>query len=218
MRKQLKVAIVDYGVGNLRSLSRALEYHGASVLITEEPKDIEESDALVLPGDGAFAAGMDGLEVRKLKKVIVDFAKSGKPVLGICLGAQILLSDGYEFGHHKGLNLIAGKVVRFPKLKRKEKIPQIGWNAINVGKRDWKNTILAGIKLKANVYFVHSYIIEPENKKNIVATTSYGGVDFCSVIGSDNIWGCQFHPEKSGDVGLAIIKNFLKITRTHGKN
>lgn len=215
MNRKPKITIVDYGVGNLRSLIRVFLYFGAYVEITEEADAIKNSDSLVLPGDGSFKAGMDGLKVRNLTDGVVQFAKSGKPVLGICLGAQILLSDGYEFGHVKGLNLISGKVVKFPK-SLGDKIPQIGWNQIVQDGKSWKGTILNKIRPKSNVYFIHSYILVPRNSRNILATTTYGNCKFASVIKSGNIWGCQFHPEKSGPVGLAIIGNFIKIASSHG--
>lgn len=211
MKSKPKIAIVDYGVGNLRSLIRAFIHFGAEVEITEEADRIAASDAVVLPGDGAFKAGMDGLKLRNLTDVVLTFAKNGKPVFGICLGAQILLSDGYEFGHYKGLNLIPGKVVKFPR-GLGEKIPQIGWNELlfRTGKR-WRGTILDNVSPKSNVYFIHSYIMEPDAREDILAVSKYGKCEFASVISRGNIWGCQFHPEKSGPVGLSIIGNFIKI-------
>lgn len=210
MKKQ-RISIVDYGVGNLRSLLRAFEYFKSDAHITEDPGDLAESAGIVLPGDGAFAAGMSGLAVRGLKQTVVDFAQSKKPILGICLGAQILLSEGYEFGHHRGLGLIPGKVTRFPK-DVGEKIPQIGWNRIYAPPgKSWAGMIFNGIGQGSNVYFIHSYIIEPEKKSGILAQTTYGGFQFCSAVGRGNIYGCQFHPEKSGEVGLSIIKNFINL-------
>lgn len=213
MKSKDQITIVDYGVGNLRSLIRAFELFGANVLISEDPKTLVDSDAIVLPGDGAFNSGMRGLRVRNLTQAVKDFAKSGKPILGICLGAQILLSFGFEFGKFSGLDLMKGKVIRFPKLKDNEKIPQIGWNSIFAqNDKNWKNTILENVKSGSNVYFIHSYIIKPSNKYDILALSTYGEYEFCSVIFRNNIYGCQFHPEKSGDVGLLIINNFLKVT------
>ena len=212
MKKKPKISIINYGVGNLRSLIRAFEYFGSDIAITEEAQKVRESDAIVLPGDGAFAAGMEGLAVRNLTNAVLDLAKAQKPILGICLGAQILLSTSFEFGKYTGLSLVKGRVVKFPQLEGGEKVPQMGWNSIYPpkGKR-WKNTILDKIKLDSSVYFVHSYIIEPADKKDILALSNYGRHEFCSVITKGNIYGCQFHPEKSGKVGLLIINNFIKI-------
>ena len=212
MKKKKKISIIDYGVGNLRSLIRAFEYFGSDVAIVEDASLILQSDAIVLPGDGAFKAGIRGLAVRNLTAGVLDFAKAGKPLFGICLGAQILMSDGYEFGHCGGLALIDGKVIKFPKLAKWTKIPQIGWNSLTrpKGKR-WEGSLLDKIKPGSNVYFIHSYIMEPKNNDHILAMTEYGGYDFASVIAKGNILGCQFHPEKSATVGLAIIKNFIDL-------
>lgn len=210
MKKKPKISIIDYGVGNLRSLIRAFLHFNANVSITEDASDIGSSTAIVLPGDGAFKAGMDGLAIRNLTDAVLDFGKRAKPILGICLGAQILLKRGYEFGNHKGLGLIGGRVVKFEKIDGK--IPQIGWNQLILPKgKNWQKTILSNVMSGSSAYFIHSYIIEPEYKKNILALTQYAGRDFASVIYKDDIYGCQFHPEKSGDVGLSIINNFIKL-------
>lgn len=204
------IAIVDYGVGNLYSLAKAFNHFGHNAFITEETGDIDSADALVLPGTGAFQSGMEGLEIRGLVKPIKDFAKTGKPILGICLGAQLLMSEGYEFGKFKGLNIIPGKVVRFENLK--EKVPHIGWNEIYFpDRRKRQNSIFKKIEGDSDVYFVHSYVLEPKNRNHILALTKYGGVEFCSAIQKDSVYGCQFHPEKSGEAGLQIIKNFIEL-------
>jgi len=218
MKDKLKIAIVDYGVGNLYSLIRAFEFFGVKTIVTEDEKELKGADAIILPGVGSFEAGMRGLEIRGLIETIKKMAKSGKPILGICLGAQLMLSEGHEFGLFKGLDIIKGKVVHFPILDNNEKIPHVGWNTIFPKKEnDWDNSILRTFDKEDRLYFVHSYILEPESKENVFALTEYGGQTFCSVIKKENIYGCQFHPEKSGEVGLKLIKNFINLIK-NGKN
>lgn len=210
--KQPKVVIVDYGVGNLQSVSKALFKVGADkVEITEDPKKISEAEAIILPGVGSFEAGMRGLKSRGLEDTLKKAADKNIPILGICLGAQLLLSKGYEFGVHDGLEIIQGEVASFPVLPEKEKIPHIGWNKISPPRSvSWENTILEGMEDK-EVYFVHSYILQPRKEEDCLAATIYGGHKFCSVVKKGNIYGCQFHPEKSGQIGLSIIKNFVRM-------
>ncbi len=210
-----KIGIVDYGVGNLYSVEKAVKKFTDDVFIVEDADKIKTLDGLILPGTGSFQAGMDGLKVRNLTKEVISFAKSGKPVLGICLGAQILLTKGYEFGEFNGLGLISGKVTKFSDLKSGTKIPHIGWNRISFPKGiSIDNTIFKSVKPESYAYFVHSYVIQPDNKTSILAETVYGGHKFCSVIRKGNIYGCQFHPEKSGEIGLGIIKNFVSLVKT----
>ncbi len=207
---KIKISIVDYGVGNLYSLLKAFKCFTDNAKVTEEAEELKNSDAIILPGVGSFAAGMRGLQVRKLVDPVKEFADSGKPILGICLGAQIMLTKGYEFGEFDGLNLIAGKIVRFPKLPQGIKLPHIGWNKIYPQKkRSWKKTILEATQEDSSVYFIHSYILEPSDKEDIMSLATYGNYEFCSAIKRGNIYGCQFHPEKSGQVGLTIIKKFV---------
>lgn len=203
-----KISIIDYGVGNLHSLYKAVSLFSKNVSITKDVKDILSSDAIILPGDGAFEAGMDGLMIGKLLKPVKDFIASGKPVLGICLGAQILLSKSFEFGEFEGLNIISGNVIKFSKLKNGTKIPHIGWNTLSLKN---KVSIFKGLDKKPYVYFVHSYVMEPKEKKTILATSEYGGKTFPAVIGLGNVYGCQFHPEKSAEAGLKIIENFVSL-------
>ncbi len=209
--KNPKIAIIDYGLSNLYSISKALGRFTDNVFITDELNGLDLADAMVLPGVGAFEEGMKGLKTRGLADGIKNFADSGKPILGICLGAQLLLSKGHEFGVFDGLDIIKGEVVRFPDIKD-AKIPHIGWNEIYPQKKDrWNKTLFDFPGEKANMYFVHSYILKPHGKENIFAMSNYGGFEFCSVASKGNIYGCQFHPEKSGEAGLEIIKNFVNL-------
>ncbi|OGN10628.1 MAG: imidazole glycerol phosphate synthase, glutamine amidotransferase subunit [Candidatus Yanofskybacteria bacterium RIFCSPHIGHO2_02_FULL_41_11] len=205
--KTIRVAIVDYGIGNLYSLRKACAKFTENAVISEDPDVISSADAIILPGVGAFKAGMEGLKKRNLVKIIKRITASGKPILGICLGAQLMLEKGYEFGEFNGLGLIPGKVVPLPSLKN-AKIPQIGWNKLRFYK---KSSLFDSLNPKSYVYFVHSYILKPASRSNILAETSYGGYKFCSAIKSGNAYGTQFHPEKSGVVGLKIIENFIKL-------
>ena len=211
MKKSPKIAVIDYGLSNLYSISKALGRFADKVFITDELSGLNSADAVVLPGVGAFEAGMDGLKLRGLTDGIKKFADFGKPILGICLGAQLMLSRGYEFGVFDGLDLIKGEVVKFPETL-KEKIPQIGWNEIYPPKLDqWNKTIFDFSGKDVNMYFIHSYIMKPEKSENILALSDYAGFEFCSAVSHKNIYGCQFHPEKSGKTGLEIIKNFVNI-------
>ena len=209
--KNPKIAIIDYGLSNLYSISKALRCFADNVFITDELRVLQSADAAVLPGVGAFEAGINGLKLRGLTDGIKEFADSSRPILGICLGAQLLLSKGYEFGAFNGLDVVKGEVVKFPEIKD-AKIPHVGWNEIYPQRpRQWDKTILDFPVKKTNMYFVHSYIMKPEKNENILALSNYAGFEFCSVIREKNIYGCQFHPEKSGTMGLEIIKNFVNI-------
>jgi imidazole glycerol-phosphate synthase subunit HisH len=211
MSKNPKIAIIDYGLSNLYSISKALKRFTDNVFITDELNGLNSVDAVVLPGVGAFEEGMKGLRTRGLENGLKEFVNSGKPLLGICLGAQLLLSRGYEFGAFDGLNIIKGEVVKFPEIQD-VKIPHVGWNKIYPPESgEWVKTIFDFPAKNASMYFVHSYIMKPSNKENIFALSNYGGYEFCSVVRKDNIYGCQFHPEKSADFGLEIIKNFVKL-------
>ncbi|MBI2636159.1 imidazole glycerol phosphate synthase subunit HisH [Candidatus Peregrinibacteria bacterium] len=208
----MKIVVVDYGVGNIHSAIKGLKRFTDNVVLSEDPAEIRAASALVLPGQGAFKTGMEGLRVRGLLEEVKQAAAAGKPILGICLGAQLLLAKGFEFGEHEGLGLLPGKVAHFPALQDGAKIPHMGWNAIEEptpGK--WKGTALEGLRSGAEMYFVHSYILQPTDPAHVLATTLYGGLRFPSVIGKGNMIGCQFHPEKSGEGGLRIIRNFVEL-------
>ncbi len=206
------IVIIDYGVGNLKSLKRAFEEVGVAPVISDDPTVLANADALVLPGVGSFGAGMHGLTTRGLVDVVRAFGASGKPVLGICLGAQLLFSEGRELGIFPGLGLISGQVVAFPLLENSEKVPHMGWNMVSKPTGvSWSDTVLEGLEPGVYAYFVHSYIMQPTEEKNVLATTTYGGYTFPAVVRFGNMYGAQFHPEKSATDGLAIIKNFSTL-------
>lgn len=220
------IAIIDYGMGNLRSVAKALESLGAQVKITASPDIIKNAAGVVLPGVGAMPEAMKALQkakvIRSLEKVIAE----DKPFLGICLGLQLLFETSEEGGGCKGLGIFKGSVPKFNlsklpaanrQLQTSLKVPHMGWNQIKIQLADGgrrtavKNKgILTGLKDNSYVYFVHSYYVKPQDKKIIATTTDYG-LDFCSSIAKGNLFACQFHPEKSQTVGLRILKNFIKM-------
>ena len=199
------IAIIDYGVGNLFSLTSSFKEIGEEVVITSDVDIIKKADKLILPGVGAFGDASKKLFDSGLDKVIIEQVKSKKPLLGVCLGMQMLFTESHEFGTHKGLGLIEGKVV-YIDLPSEYKIPHIGWNALQFKK---KSPILKYINENDFVYFVHSYHAV-DCDKSIVATTDYG-MEITAIVQSGNVYGCQFHPEKSGEVGLKILKAFAEI-------
>lgn len=211
-----RVAVVDYGMGNLLSVIRVLEFCGAKVDIADSPDQITLAERIVLPGVGAFADGMKELKRKHLLDSILNFASKERPFLGICLGMQMMLDISEEFGIHKGLGLITGKVTMIPQTGlngNSHKIPHIGWNALvsSQGDESWRNTILDGLLSGQFVYFVHSYSVVPKRAVDQLAHCRYNGLELCAVIKSRNLYGCQFHPEKSGEVGVKIIQNFIGL-------
>lgn len=203
-----KIVIIDYGVGNLGSLRRAVALHAPEVVVSEEREVIESADALVLPGVGTFAAGMEGLRVRGLVEPVLAAARRGVPILGICLGAQLLLERGYEFGEHEGLGLIKGEVRPFPPLAAGATVPAIGWQAVEP-KASAAAAMLFADLARPDMYFVHSFVLVPKQQETVLATTAYGGHTYPAAIGEGTIYGTQFHPEKSGPAGLKLIQNFI---------
>jgi len=215
--KTKKAVIVDYGMGNIFSIQMAIKAIGGEAEMSSNPKTIASADRIILPGVGAFQKAMNELQRLNLIETICTFAATGKSIIGICLGMQLLFSESFEFGEHKGLNLVEGKVLRFHKSEadRSIKIPQIGWNTIKIPYGNtinmWENTILNGVGAESYYYFVHSFYCKPDRNENILAETSYGKDTFCSVVRKNNIWGCQFHPERSAEKGLLIYKNFFDL-------
>lgn len=210
----MKIAIIDHGMGNLRSVEKAFHKVGAEgAFVTDNPAAVESADKAVLPGDGAFDATMKSLRRSGVDKIALDFIASGRPFLGICVGMQALLtgSDEGEQGV-AGLNVVPGWVRRFT-AKDGRKVPQIGWNDI----RFIRNSPLGeGLPLDPMAYFLHSYYCVPDDAADIAATTDYG-VDYCSALHRGNVWATQFHPEKSGSIGLTILRNFSRLTASQQK-
>ena len=209
-----KILIIDYKTGNLFSVNQALTNIGLNVTITSNPNEIAFADAIVLPGVGAFGDAMKNLKSLNLIDPIKKFIDSGKPFLGICLGLQLLFTEGEEFGSTKGLAIIKGRVKRFNNTNREGgtiKIPQIAWNQIyNVRGKSWENSPLKDIKKGEFMYFVHSFYVEPEEPVGL-SQTNYDGQKYISSIQKDNIFACQFHPEKSAKEGLKIYDNWAII-------
>lgn len=198
------VAVIDYGLGNLRSVSKALEAVGAKVKVTNRTEDITCASAILLPGVGAFKRAMDNLVRLNILPSINRMIKEGKPFLGICLGLQVLFTESEEHGRRKGLDVIKGRVKRF---SADVKIPHMGWNQIKIKNQKSRNKIFKDIPDENYFYFVHSYYVEPQEEAIVVATTEYGQ-EFVSAVNKENVWGVQFHPERSERLGLKILENF----------
>ena len=206
--------IIDYGMGNLRSVQKAFERLGGEAAISRDPEVIAKADRVVLPGVGAFTDGIAELRRLGQEQAIRDFLATGRPYLGICMGMEFLLDESEEDAPNDGLHLIPGRCVRFkeepvaggPRLK----VPHMGWNRIDPTVKPG-NPLFAGIDPEAHVYFVHSYHCVPADASDIAATCGYG-IDFCASLWRDNLWATQFHPEKSQGVGLKILDNFLKLS------
>lgn len=201
------IALVDYGIGNLRSVEKALAASGAEVCLSEDPGTILQAEKVVLPGVGAFGDGMAGLRERKLVNVVYEIVRRGIPLLGICVGMQLLFEVSEEMGEHPGLGLLPGRVKRFePDPERHLKVPQTGWNMLY---QEQDTLLLTGLATGSYAYFNHSYYCAATERSDILASTSYG-LHYASVVGRGHIYGVQFHPEKSQDVGLKILRNFVE--------
>ena len=205
------ITIIDYGMGNLRSVQKAFEHVGLSAQVTSDPQVVARAERLVLPGVGAFRDCMQNLEGGGFVEPIQQVIAAQRPFLGICVGMQLLLTDSVEFGHYPGMNIIPGHVRRFPdkmvEAGEKLKVPHMGWNQIAIER---PSPLFRGIDDNVNVYFVHSYYEEPDDTATIAATSVYG-IKFCAALWKDNIVATQFHPEKSQKVGLKMLENFGKM-------
>jgi len=206
------IAIIDYGMGNLRSVQKGFEKVGFEAVVTADPGVVLEAERIVLPGVGAFRDCMRNLEQAGFVEPILRVIREGRPFLGICVGMQLLLTDSVEFGLYQGLNVIPGHVLRFPdgmvEGGEKLKVPHMGWNQLAISR---PAPVFNGIEDGTNVYFVHSYYEMPDDESVVAATSSYG-VKFCAALWQDNIVATQFHPEKSQDAGLRILKNFGEMS------
>jgi glutamine amidotransferase len=208
-----EVAIVDYGRGNLFSVRQAVSRVGGTPRLTADPEVVASAPRLILPGVGAFGDAMAGLRALGLAEAVKRYAASGRPLLGICLGMELLLDESTEFGRHDGLGLIPGRVDRLPEpaAGSREKIPNVGWCALTKSDHGpaWRDSILSHIKAGDFVYFVHSFAAYPADPRHRLADIVFAGRAIAAVVTRDNVSGCQFHPEKSGDVGLAILASFV---------
>lgn len=211
-----KVTVIDYGVGNILSVTRALQQFGADVSIASSDSEIRKSTRVVLPGVGAFPNAMRSLSRLNIVDTIVEMSGNGTPILGICLGMQLLFEESYEQNPTTGLCLIPGyveRVQRDDRLEKSIKVPHIGWSEINkpAAGKEWKNTILQNIEEGSSAYFVHSYGCNPRERVNVLAVTEYCDLEIIAAVQRENVMGCQFHPEKSGETGLKILESFMKL-------
>ena len=207
----MNIAILDYDIGNVRSIFNCIEKTGGNPILTRDIDMLDQSDGLIVPGVGAFSYGMEKILEYQLEDSIVNYALSGKPLLGICLGMQLLFDESSEFKNNRGLGIISGKVKKLSqKNNLKTKLPNIGWrpNFFSDNEKLF-NTIPAG----SDMYFVHSYVAHPDNLENVISYSNYYGSNFCSAVRKDNVYGCQFHPEKSGIFGVKIIENFIYLCK-----
>jgi glutamine amidotransferase len=212
MPERPRVAVVDFGLGNIFSVLRACEIAGAAARITSSPAEVLAADGVILPGVGAFRDAMAALDAAGLSDALRSAAKEDKPLFGVCLGLQLLMDESSEFGRHKGLGIIPGRVVRFPERDGADvlKVPHIGWSKVRAAAPErFKETPLASLPDGVRMYFVHSYYVEPAEPSLAVSRSQYGSTDFCSSLASGRIFACQFHPERSGPNGLAVYKNWI---------
>ncbi|MDA9292826.1 imidazole glycerol phosphate synthase subunit HisH [Gammaproteobacteria bacterium] len=206
----IKVGVIDYGVGNIRSILNALKHFNCMTVLVSSRDEILTCDRIILPGVGAFKHGMDKLKEKKLDLYIKEYAETSKPLLGICLGMQILFESSEEFGLTNGLGLISGKVVKLPTINCC-KLPHISWTPLKKSAMG-DHKIFEGFNIKSDMYHVHSFYVEPKLEENILTFSNFCNYQFCSTVKKENIFGVQFHPEKSGENGLKLLHNFINLT------
>ncbi|WP_062050139.1 imidazole glycerol phosphate synthase subunit HisH [Bacillus sp. JCM 19034] len=210
------IGIIDYGMGNLHSVSKALERLGLNYIISDQIDELNKVDGLLLPGVGAFPDAMKTLNAMKMTEFIRQWAEAGKPLLGICLGMQLLFNESSEHGSTEGLQLLPGRIERFTGIDESGelyKVPHMGWNQLRFQQKD--HALLQNVE-EGHVYFVHSYVVKHDEDDVLIASSEYGGV-VPAVVGRNNVLGTQFHPEKSSDVGMAILRNFGKLVKQGGE-
>jgi glutamine amidotransferase len=213
MNKYPIIGIIDYGLGNLYSVQKACSHVGIETMLISSKDKLDNVDGVILPGVGAFGDAIKRLREKDLLESIIEKAKAGLPLLGICLGMQLLMDYSEEFGYHEGLGLIAGKVVKFTgEVKENQKIPQIQWNNVEISSSN--NYLFSGISNGTFFYFLHSYYVVPVHTEVVAGTTEYRQIEYCSAIQKDNIFGAQFHPEKSGPQGLNLFQNFKNYVKS----
>ena len=204
------IAIIDYEMGNLKSIYKCVKHLNADVIITDKSEIILDADGVILPGVGSFGDAMKHLREKNLIPIINQIVYEKKPLFGVCLGQQLIFSKSYEMGEYEGLNLIKGEVIPFD-INKVDKVPQIGWNSVEI--LDEENFLIQEIPNNSYFYFVHSFYTLPQNKEHIVGITNYGEIEYCSIICKDNIIATQFHPEKSSKYGIQIYKNFIEFCK-----
>ncbi len=206
-----KIAIVDYGLGNIFSIKQALKNCGVEPLVTESAREISQSDGILLPGVGAFNEAMKRLKSTQLDQVLIEQSQKGKPLLGVCLGLQLLFSKSHEFGEHLGLGLIEGEVIKFPETFAGAKLntPFIGWNKLHINASQLDNPLIKGLTETDKFYFVHSYHAKPYDETCVIASCNYLEYNYPAIVQKNNICGIQGHPEKSAEQGLLFYKNWL---------
>ena len=203
----MAIAIIDYGIGNLGSVAKAFTSQGLDAVVTRDDKELRAADKLVLLGVGAFGYAMASLRALGFDELVIEAAKAGKPIIGLCVGLQMMFEEGHEFGVHQGLGLLPGKVVKFPDGVR---VPHVGWNQIAYRNGSGAHPVFRDLPDQSFYYFVHSYYVEPTEPSCILGQTDYA-MPFASICGRDNVLGVQFHPEKSQATGLRLLKNFAEL-------